>query len=171
MSAPTNYYNDSHPLFAWLVVCFVVLFGVGFLLAGIDKLTYAVVEGAGKVLIGLIILAFAARVCVYFFRPALRLSEDSIGTRSIWGWFKLIRFDDIERFGVYEQANRGAAAGGFAAPRRSNVIVKSEHLVCSLLSGKTLTITLPNFDSADILSQLKLLSGREINSLSPRKVG
>ncbi|MEM9139518.1 MAG: hypothetical protein AAGB15_06770 [Pseudomonadota bacterium] len=171
MPAPIHFTPDAQPWFCWFVGVFIGLFGGAFIFLGFDALSYAPLTGGGQVVFGLMVLIMAWRVGFYYRRIVFGLTDTAILERPFWGLPRTTPFDKIAGFGVYDQANKARVFSADGRSHRTGHIVTSQHLVCEMISGKVRTITLPGFENATLLQELKNRSGKPIEVLPAREAG
>ena len=171
MPSSLHYYPDASPVFCWAVAGFVALFGAAFLLQGFDRIWNRPMEGGSQMLLGAVLLAAAWRVGRYPARAALSLTDEALVLRPFWRLPWRLRFDEVSGFGLYRQHNQARLITGTHYGRIPGHRVASEHLVATLKSGGSRTVTLPGFSNARLLAELEARSGLPIERLPDRKAG
>lgn len=170
-STPYNYFPAASQPFCWAVGVFIALFGVGFVLTGLDVVGYSPLTGSGQVVLGGVVLFLAWRVARYPARATLSIAEDALILRPAFWLSSRLDFSEMTALGLYRQQNQARLITGSHSGRLPGMSVTSEHLVVTLSGGRTRTITLPGFNNQHLLSKLTDRTGLRIEHLPGRMAG
>ncbi len=168
---PLNYYPAANPVFCWFTGGFVALLGAAFGLSGVMEVGHDPLTGITQFLVAVAVLFIAWRIARYPARAVLSLTDDALIRRPAFWRTTTVPFAEIAGLGRFDQHNRARMTTPSHFGSVTGQTVTSEHLVITLKSGGTRTITLPEIVNADLLAELTARTGLPIEEMSARKAG
>ena len=116
-------------------------------------------------------LFIAWRIARYPARAVLSLTDDALIRRPAFWRTTTVPLAEMAGLARYDQHNRARMTTPSNFGSVTGKVVTSEHLVITLKSGDTRTITLPGFVNAGLLAELSARTGLPIEEMSARKAG
>ena len=165
------YRPEAHPAACWFIGGFVAVLGGLFVVSGVDRVAYDPVWLIPQILFGCALVFLGWRISQYYKRDAVTLTGSAMELRPFWSWKKTIPYSEIQALGFYEQDNRAKEYISNPAGRPTRQIVTSQHLVLTLKSGKVRKITLPRYDSTQLIETLQKRSGVKYQRLERQFAG